>query len=161
MLRPLQVITNMIVSVSESHFGLQISQPPNITQKWFCIQNLHMDLSFQKKKNGVEIRSLVLEISNKQTFEHFFLNALYLWSVLVCIYVIGAGIYVWLVLVCIYDRCWCVCVIGVRSCVIGTAMYLWSVLVCIWAVFPSHNILLLQLKKISIYDPPVEVLPHY
>ena len=32
--RPLQVITNMIMAVSESHFGLQISQPPNITQKW-------------------------------------------------------------------------------------------------------------------------------
>ena len=24
--------------------------PPKIAQKWFCIQNLHMDLSFQEKK---------------------------------------------------------------------------------------------------------------
>ena len=23
---------------------------PNIAQKWFCIQNFHVDLSFQKKK---------------------------------------------------------------------------------------------------------------
>ena len=36
LLRSLQVITKMIVSVSESHFDLQISQPPNITQ------NLHL-----------------------------------------------------------------------------------------------------------------------
>ena len=26
----------MSVSISESHFGLPISQPPNIRQKWFC-----------------------------------------------------------------------------------------------------------------------------
>ena len=34
----------------ESYFVLQISQPPKIAEKWFCIQNLHMDLSFQEKK---------------------------------------------------------------------------------------------------------------
>ena len=28
----------------------------------------------------------------------------------------------------------------------------------IWAIFPSHNIFLLQLKKIRIYDPPVGIL---
>ena len=48
LLRPLQVITNRIMSLSESHFGLQISQPPNIAE--FRIQNLHMDISFQKKE---------------------------------------------------------------------------------------------------------------
>ena len=34
----------------ESYFVLQISQPPKIAQKWFCIQNLHMDFCFQEKK---------------------------------------------------------------------------------------------------------------
>ena len=47
---PLQVNMNMNLCISESIFVLQISQPPKITQKWFCTQNLHMDLSFQKKK---------------------------------------------------------------------------------------------------------------
>ena len=50
LLRPLQIIPDMTLSISESYFVLQISQSPNIAQKWFCIQNLHMDLSFQKKK---------------------------------------------------------------------------------------------------------------
>ena len=47
---PLQVSMNMYFSMPETNFVLQISQPPEITQNWFCIQNLHMDLSFQKKK---------------------------------------------------------------------------------------------------------------
>ena len=34
----------------ESHFVLQISRPPTIAQKWFCIKNLRMELSFQEKK---------------------------------------------------------------------------------------------------------------
>ena len=34
----------------ESYFVLQISQPPKVAQKWFCIQNLHMGLSFQEKE---------------------------------------------------------------------------------------------------------------
>ena len=50
LLRPLQVIPNLTLSVSESHFVMQISHLPNIAQKWFCTQNLHMGLSFQKKK---------------------------------------------------------------------------------------------------------------
>ena len=40
----------LFVSNPESHFVLKISRPPNITQKWFYIQNLRMDLSFQEKK---------------------------------------------------------------------------------------------------------------
>ena len=32
------------------YFVLQISQPPTITQKLLCIQNVRMDLSFQEKK---------------------------------------------------------------------------------------------------------------
>ena len=47
---PLQVSINMYLPISEPGFVLQISQPPKIAQNWFCIQNLHMDLSFQKKK---------------------------------------------------------------------------------------------------------------
>ena len=49
-LRPLWDSMNMSWSVSESHFVLWIFRPPNIAQKWFCIQNLRMDLSFQGKK---------------------------------------------------------------------------------------------------------------
>ena len=36
--------------ISEPHFVLEISPPPLIKQKWFCIQNLHMDLRVQEKK---------------------------------------------------------------------------------------------------------------
>ena len=36
-----------------------------------------------------------------------------------------------------------------------------GILLLIWAVFPTHDISLLQLKKIRIYDLPLEVLPHY
>ena len=50
LLRPFQVIPNMTLSISEPHFAWQIFQPPNIAQKWFCIQSLHMDLGFQKEK---------------------------------------------------------------------------------------------------------------
>ena len=35
---------------SEPYIVFQISQPTNIAQKWFCIRNLQMDLSFQEKK---------------------------------------------------------------------------------------------------------------
>jgi len=41
---------NMKLSALEPHFVFQISQPPNIGQKWFCILDLRMDLSFQEKK---------------------------------------------------------------------------------------------------------------
>ena len=33
---PLQVNMNMNLCISEPHFVLQISQPPNNTQEWFC-----------------------------------------------------------------------------------------------------------------------------
>ena len=46
----LQVNRNMNLSISKPGFGLQISQPPKIAQNWGCIQNSHMDLSFQKKQ---------------------------------------------------------------------------------------------------------------
>ena len=42
LLGPLQVSMKINLSISEPHFVLQISQPPNITHKLFCIQNLHM-----------------------------------------------------------------------------------------------------------------------
>ena len=47
---PLQICMNINLSISELHLVLQISQPPNIAQKWFCIQNLHIDISFQRKQ---------------------------------------------------------------------------------------------------------------
>ena len=42
----------MNLSISEPHFVLQISQPPNIAQKWFCIQNLHMGDSTQPQQKS-------------------------------------------------------------------------------------------------------------
>ena len=62
LLKPLLVIPNMPLSILEPNVVLRISQSLNIAQKWFCIKNLHMDLSFQKKKNSLEIRFLVPEI---------------------------------------------------------------------------------------------------
>ena len=50
LLGPLQVSMNIYLSTPEPRFVLQISQPPKIAQHWFCIQNLLMDLSLQKKK---------------------------------------------------------------------------------------------------------------
>ena len=47
---PLQVSMNVYLSLPEPRFVSLISQPPKIAQNWFCIQNLHMYLSFQKKK---------------------------------------------------------------------------------------------------------------
>ena len=47
---PLQVSMNMYLSISEPGFVLQITQPPKIAQNWFCIQNLHINLSCHKKK---------------------------------------------------------------------------------------------------------------
>ena len=49
-LDPLQTNIKINFSVSKPYFVLTISRPPKIAQKWFCIQNLRMDLSFQKKK---------------------------------------------------------------------------------------------------------------
>ena len=41
---------NLNMSASGPHSVFQISQPPDIAQKWFCIQNLEIDISFQKKQ---------------------------------------------------------------------------------------------------------------
>ena len=58
-----------------------------MAQKWFCIQNFCMDLSFQKKKNYLEIRYLVAEILS-ETRGSFFLGnpvyRVYLWHI-ICI----------------------------------------------------------------------------
>ena len=47
---PLQASMNINLFTFETHIVSQISQLPEITQKWFCIQNLPMNLSFQGKK---------------------------------------------------------------------------------------------------------------
>ena len=52
----LRVSMNINFSTSEAHFVSQISQPPERTQNWFCIQNLPMDLSFQGGKRCVFLR---------------------------------------------------------------------------------------------------------
>ena len=49
----LRVSMNINFSTSEAHFVSQISQPPERTQNWFCIQNLPMDLSFHGEKRFV------------------------------------------------------------------------------------------------------------
>ena len=49
-LSPIWDSKNMQLSVSEPYFALLISWSPKIAQKWFCIQNLRLDLSFQEKK---------------------------------------------------------------------------------------------------------------
>ena len=41
---------NMNFFYSEIHFVSQISQARGIAQKWFCIQYVRMDLSFQGNK---------------------------------------------------------------------------------------------------------------
>ena len=41
-------------SVQEPRFVLQISRPPLIAQKGFCIQNLRMGLSFLEKKTIIK-----------------------------------------------------------------------------------------------------------
>ena len=73
---PLRTSINMNLSVSEPHFVLQISQPPNIAQKWFCIKNLHMDLSFQEIKTIWKSDTWLLRYEAK-TKSHFFWDALY------------------------------------------------------------------------------------
>ena len=47
---PLQTSIKLNLSVSEPNIVSSISRPPKIVQKWFCIQNLRIDLSFQEKK---------------------------------------------------------------------------------------------------------------
>ena len=47
---PLQASMNINLFTSENHIVFHISQLPEIKQKWFCIQNLPMNLSFQGKK---------------------------------------------------------------------------------------------------------------
>ena len=41
---------NLNLSTFEPHFVFQISLLPNIAQKWFCMQNLRMDLSLKEEK---------------------------------------------------------------------------------------------------------------
>ena len=69
---------NMNWSISESNSVLQISQSPYIAQKWFCIKNFHMDLSFQKKKKRFKNLFLGSREIKQILFMHFFLNTLYM-----------------------------------------------------------------------------------
>ena len=58
-------------SVSEPYFVLLMSWSPKIAHKWFCILNLHLDLSFQGEKNYLKIRFLVAEILIKNRVSFF------------------------------------------------------------------------------------------
>ena len=55
---------------SEPHFVFQITPPPNIGQKWFCIQNLRMDLSFQfvNPLHGLQVKAILLIQENSCGF---------------------------------------------------------------------------------------------
>ena len=55
---------NMNLSTSEPHFVFQISQPPNIGQKWFCISDLQINLSFWEKKTICKSVTLFTSYSN-------------------------------------------------------------------------------------------------
>ena len=67
---------NMNWCVSGLHFVSLSCPPPNIAQKWFCIQTLRMDLSFQEKKL---IDNLIIGCRDiKQKPSLFFWNTLYL-----------------------------------------------------------------------------------
>ena len=54
----------------ETHFVSHISQPPLNAQKWFCIQNVRMDLSFQEKKD-IKIGYLNAETLSKNPVSFF------------------------------------------------------------------------------------------
>ena len=64
----------MNLCISEPHFVLQISQPPNIAQKWFCIQILRMDLSPQGEKqllnllDGLKVTTILVIKENSGVF---------------------------------------------------------------------------------------------
>ena len=65
---------NLNLSTSEPYFVFQISQPPNLAQIWFCIQNLHMDLSFKGKKqivnplHGLQVTAILMIQENSGVF---------------------------------------------------------------------------------------------
>ena len=76
----LRVSMNINFSTSEAHFVSQISQPPERTQNWFCIQNLPMDLSFLEKETAYKSVTWFTSYGNSRDtgdFRSFFLNALY------------------------------------------------------------------------------------
>ena len=76
--RRLQVNISMNISfsTSEAHFVSQISQPPERTQNWYCIQNLPMDLSFQGEKrlvipwHGSQVTTVLVISENSCVFFH-------------------------------------------------------------------------------------------
>ena len=70
---------NLDLFTSEPHFVFQISFLPNIAQKWFCMQNLRSDLSFQEKKTVCKSVTWFISYNNycdEREFRSFFLNAL-------------------------------------------------------------------------------------
>ena len=68
---PLQVSMNINLSISDPHFVLKISQPPNNAQKWFYIQN-YMWIFVFRKTNGLKISFLIPKISNKNKRSIFY-----------------------------------------------------------------------------------------
>ena len=72
---------NLNLSISQPYFVFQISKPPNIILKWFCIQNLQIDLRFQEKRMVCKSIIWFTSYSNcidPGEFRCFSLNALYL-----------------------------------------------------------------------------------
>ena len=66
---------NLNLFISQPYFVFQISQPPNMSQKCFCIQHSRMDLSFQERKQFV-IPLYVLQVKTIFVIQAFFLNTL-------------------------------------------------------------------------------------
>ena len=69
---PLCVILFMNLCVKKNHFVSQTSQPPQIVQKWFCIQNVRMDLSFKEKKTVCNFVVWFLKYQAKRKVVIFF-----------------------------------------------------------------------------------------
>ena len=82
-LRPqvqLSASINWNLSISQPYFVFQISQPPNMAQKSFCIQQSQIDLSFLEIKtvcNSVAWFTSYNNFRDTGEFRRFFLNALY------------------------------------------------------------------------------------
>ena len=62
------------VSNQEAHFVLQISQPAKVAQNWFWIQNLCLDLNFQKKKTIWKSDIWLLRYKENKTAHFHFIH---------------------------------------------------------------------------------------
>ena len=69
---PLQASMNINLFTSETNIVSQISQLPEITQKWFYIQTLPMNLSYQGKKTVSNFVTWFTSYSRSCNIREFF-----------------------------------------------------------------------------------------